>query len=185
MPVLHEPVLLTVDDLLELPNDDGRRYELVDGILIVSPPASVQHQEIAHQLRELLAASAPEQWRVRTEFPVWFAEDTLRVPDVIAFRYPLEHGSPNKNFGIAPADVGLVVEVVSPSTRRTDRFAKPGEYADAGISHFWRIEVEPAVVVHPFVLAGSTYRPLDLIAGSGRTPTPWGDIEIDVSPLGF
>ena len=119
-------MLLTVDDLLELPDDDGRRHELVDGILIVSPPPSVAHQEIAHQLRELLAASAPDGWRVRTEFPLLFAEDTLRVPDVMAFRHPLEHGSPNPSFVIAPADVGLVVEVVSPSSRRTDRFAKPG-----------------------------------------------------------
>jgi Uma2 family endonuclease len=185
MPVLHEPILLTVDDLLGLPDDDGRRHELVDGILIVSPPPSVAHQEIAHRIRESLAASAPDGWRVRTGFPLWFAEDTLRVPDVMAFRHPLEHGSPNQSFGIAPADVGLVVEVVSPSSCRTDRFAKPGEYADAGITHFWRVEQEPTLAVHPFVLVGASYRPAGVVTGRGRVPTPWGDIDLDVASLGF
>ncbi len=42
-----------------------------------------------------------------------------------------------------PADVVLAIEVVSPSTKTTDRFAKPGEYAAAGIPCYWRIERDP------------------------------------------
>ncbi|MGK5518006.1 Uma2 family endonuclease [Micromonospora sp. URMC 107] len=44
---------------------------------------------------------------------------------------------------LMPDDVILAVEVVSPGTRRTDRFAKPGEYAAAGIPFYWRIEQDP------------------------------------------
>lgn len=40
----------------------------------------------------------------------------------------------------------LAVEIVSPGTRRIDRFAKPGEYAAAGIPFYWRIEQDPVHV---------------------------------------
>ncbi|MFF5057209.1 Uma2 family endonuclease [Micromonospora sp. NPDC000663] len=38
------------------------------------------------------------------------------------------------------------MEIVSPGTRRIDRFAKPGEYAAAGIPYYWRIEQDPVHV---------------------------------------
>jgi Uma2 family endonuclease len=42
--------------------------------------------------------------------------------------------------------VVLAVELVSPGTRRVDRFAKPGEYAAAGIRYYWRVEQDPVHV---------------------------------------
>ncbi|MDG4796646.1 Uma2 family endonuclease [Micromonospora sp. WMMD1082] len=52
-------------------------------------------------------------------------------------------GLPSDRSRLRPADVVLAVEVVSPGTRRVDRFAKPGEYAAAGIPFYWRIEQDP------------------------------------------
>lgn len=58
-----------------------------------------------------------------------------------------------------PADVRLVIEIVSPSSRSIDRLTKPALYAEAGIGAFWRVEMDdpagPIVVVHR--LAGATY----------------------------
>jgi Uma2 family endonuclease len=172
----------SVADLADLP-DDGRRYELVDGSLLVSPPASQQHQELGQALRDLLQAHAPEGWRARVEYPLPFSADTLRVPDVVVFTWPLTRPSGDARNPLVPADVALVVEVVSPSTRRTDRFAKPGEYADAGIGLFWRLETDPALVLHPFVLEGGTYRTQPTVAGRGEVAVPWGRLDVDLSLL--
>lgn len=170
---------LTLADLDRLP-DDPYRYELVDGGLVVTPPPTQHHQELGHDLRERLQQAAPPGWRVRAEYPLPFAEDTQRVPDVVVFRWPLQHARADDRSPLGPADVGLVVEVVSPHTRRTDRFAKPGEYAEAGIPIYWRLETEPDLVLHAFVLCGTTYERAD----EGDQPVPWGRLAQEVSTLG-
>ena len=173
----------TLDDLHLLP-DDGQRYELVDGGLVVTPPPTQLHQMLGDDLRERLQAVAPPGWRARHEFPLPFAQDTQRVPDVVVHRWPPQHPRSDERNPVGPSDVGLVVEVVSPSTRRTDRFAKPGEYAEAGIALFWRLETEPALVLHPFVLDGDAYRPLAPVHERGSVPVPWGSLLVDVTTLG-
>ncbi|WUI08003.1 Uma2 family endonuclease [Micromonospora sp. NBC_00421] len=50
---------------------------------------------------------------------------------------------PADRFRLRSSDVVLAVEIVTPGTRRVDRFAKPGEYAAAGIPFYWRIEQDP------------------------------------------
>jgi Uma2 family endonuclease len=42
-----------------------------------------------------------------------------------------------------PEQVAIAVEVVSPGTKRRDRFQKPGAYASVGIPHYWRIDQDP------------------------------------------
>lgn len=173
----------SVEDLPDLP-EDGRRFELVDGSLLVTPPASQRHQELGQGLRDLLQAHAPDGWRARVEYPLPFSADTLRVPDVVVFAWPLTSPRGDARNPLGPADVALVVEVVSPSTRRTDRFAKPGEYADAGIALFWRLETEPDLVLHPFVLEDGVYRPQPTVTRRGAVSVPWGRLEVDLGLLG-
>ena len=173
----------TLDDLDTLP-DDGQRYELVDGGLVVTPPPTQHHQNLVSDLRDRLQGAAPSGWRVRQEFPLPFAQDTQRIPDVVVHRWPLRHPRDDARNPVGPADVGLVVEVVSPTTRRTDRFAKPGEYAEAGIGLFWRLETEQELVLHPFVPDGVGYEPLPLVRGQGSLPVPWGSLVIDLDTLG-
>lgn len=173
----------TLADLAKLPAD-GQRYELVDGGLVVTPPASQRHQDLADELRDRLTAEAPPGWRVRVEYPLPFADDTQRVPDVVVFRWPLEHPRSDDQNRLGPADVALIVEVVSPRTRRTDRFAKPGEYAEAGIALFWRLETDPELVLHAFVLRGAAYEPLAPVRDRGTVPLPWGELELNLTTLG-
>jgi Uma2 family endonuclease len=58
----------------------------------------------------------------------------------------------------------LVVEVVSPSTRRRDRIEKPAGYADAGVPHYWRIEQNP-VHMYAYDLIDGRY---ELVADSAE-----------------
>jgi Uma2 family endonuclease len=80
-----------------------------------------------------------------------------------------------------PEDFGLVVEISSPSTRKTDLFAKPGEYAEAGIPLFWRVDLQPELAVHPFRLAPDGYVPFDVLGSA--CPVPWGTVELDLRRL--
>ena len=173
----------TLDDLHLLP-DDGQRYELVDGGLVVTPPPTQWHQMLGDDLRERLQAAAPQGWRARLEFPLPFAEDTQRMPDVVVHRWPLHHPRSDARNPVGPADVGLIIEVVSPNTRRTDWFAKPGEYAEAGIALFWRLETEPELVLHAFVLHGDVYSPLAPVRARGSAPVPWGSLVVELDTLG-
>jgi Uma2 family endonuclease len=54
--------------------------------------------------------------------------------------------------------VVIAVEVVSPGTRKRDRFEKPGLYADSGIPYYWRVEKDPRVHVYAYGLRGGAYQ---------------------------
>ncbi len=82
--------------------------------------------------------------------------NTSRQPDVLLCRAQV---STDRSL-LTPEDVVLAVEVVSPGIRRTDRFAKPGEYAAAGIPFYWRVEQDP---VHLYA-----YRRRDRIGPGGE-----------------
>lgn len=170
----------TVADLEELP-DDGHRYELVDGNLLVTPPSPQVHQWHAHSLAEQLRRSAPEGWWVVTELTLPLGPMDLRIPDVVVHRWPLRLAGPDPRNPLTVADVGLLVEVVSPRTRKTDRFTKPGEYAEAGVGLFWRLETEPALVLHAFVLQDGDYRSAGTVETIGTAPAPWGDVLVELS----
>lgn len=172
----------TLADLDDLP-DDGLRYELVDGGLVVTPPPTQQHQDRSAALCELLRASAPPGWRCRVEWPLPLAEDTQRLADLAAYRWPPRRPRADPRSPVGPDDVGLVGEVVSPGSRRTDRYAKPGDYAEAGIPVFWRLETEPELVLLAFRLDQGRYVEVSRVRDRGTAPTPWGDVVVDVAAL--
>lgn len=182
---LHLDRLWTFDTLVDAPElpDDGRRYEIVDGNLVVTPPPTQAHQLRSNGLRDQLRDASPGGWRFLIALAVPLAEDQVRVPDVAVVRWPPLHPRPDRRNPIGPADVGLVVEVVSPRTRRTDRFAKPGEYAEAGVPLFWRLETEPDLVLHTFALRGPAYEPTETVTGRATVTVPWGRLVLDLATL--
>lgn len=165
-------------DLAVLP-DDGLRYELVDGSLVVTPPPAQRHHWWAHSLAVQLRAGAPDGWWVVTELSLPLGEN-LRIPDVVVHRWPLLSPEPDVDNPLGPQDVGLLVEVVSPRTRTTDRFSKPGEYAAAGVGVFWRLETEPVPALHPYELVDGVYVAHAVITGTGAAPSPWGEMVVEL-----
>ena len=174
----------TVEELDDLP-DDACKYELVDGRLDVTPPPTQFHQLAGQQLMEVLLTAAPRGWRALPEFPLRLSEDTQRQPDIAVFRWPPQQPTGHPDNPVGPADVGLLLEIVSPSSKRRDRFAKPGEYADVGIAIYWRLETEPELSLHTFVLEGSVYVPDVTISARGSAPVPWGRVDVDLATIGF
>ena len=82
------------------------------------------------------------------------------------------------------ADVALVAEIVSPSTRSQDRLLKPALYAAAGIPCYLRIEQQPELVVHVVALEAGEYVEYN-VARAGeplRLPAPFAAAVVPTVP---
>jgi Uma2 family endonuclease len=122
----------TVDDL-ELMPDDGRRYELIDGVLVVSPAPSVAHQVVLLQLGIVLDAACPDALGVVPGPGVRMSHLTELIPDlVVCTRSELAGHRITK----PPL---LAVEIRSPSTALFDLNTKKAVYEQFGIESYWII----------------------------------------------
>src|SRR5215469_12853904 len=99
----------TVADLDRLP-DDGRRYELLDGVLIVSPRPTTIHQYVAFRLAKVLDDACPDDLCVMPEPAVELGPQTEFDPDLVVVRKQQVVGAKMTEPPL------LVVEVRSPST---------------------------------------------------------------------
>jgi Uma2 family endonuclease len=144
----------TVADVDALPDRDGVRYELVDGVPKVMTPTRGRHQTATRRLANILEATVPSGYAVFEGVGVVLAPDQRPIPDVLVLR---DTSLDTKLFNF-PADlVVLAAEVVSPSTRSTDRFGKPALYGQAGIPCYLRVELDPAHVVAYLLGADGVY----------------------------
>lgn len=145
MTALPEPPgrLLTIAEYAELGEDDRYRWELQEGNLVMSPSPSPRHMLTSGELRDQLKSQLPHDLRIIQDVdidlqladpdqPGWSRRPDLVVVDRAAVdRVETEGGL------LRAAEVQLVVEIVSPGSRRMDYVIKRGEYADAGIGHYW------------------------------------------------
>ncbi|MEY9214092.1 Uma2 family endonuclease [Thermobifida halotolerans] len=126
----HRP--LTVEDLRRMP-DDGRRYELVEGRLDVSPAPLSVHTLIESRLMVHLGVNAPDDFMVLTGPGLNLnAEGTHhRIPDLAVIRAE----DFEKPYLTRPPL--LAVEVVSPESVFRDHHTRLREYAEFGIASYW------------------------------------------------
>ncbi|MFY1674227.1 Uma2 family endonuclease [Plantactinospora sp. WMMB334] len=127
----------TTADLHALP-DDGRRYELIDGSIIVSPSATIDHNTIARWIANILEDSCPsEEYAVGTDQSTTVDAHNEPRPDVVVTRAEHLRRTP---FPIT--DALLVVEVVSPTSALRDTETKRALYARAGVPAYWIVVPE-------------------------------------------
>ncbi len=124
----------TEDEFLALPDD--RRIELLDGGLLVSPGPGGRHQRMSSQLWHALGRAAPDWLEVLEAINVRVGPGRILIPDLVVVTNP---GMDLKVWD--PADVAMIVEIVSPGSVAADRAIKPQLYASAGIEHYLRIEL--------------------------------------------
>jgi len=125
---------LTRRDLDSMP-DDGHRYELIDGCLVVTPAPSPRHQIVVAALVRRLSSACPDDLRVlMAPLDVALADDTVVQPDVLVGR---RDDFTERDLPVAPL---LAVEVLSPSTRRVDMTLKRARYEAAGCRSYWVVD---------------------------------------------
>jgi Uma2 family endonuclease len=127
----------TVAELDRMP-DDGHRYELFDGVLVVSPRPTTVHQYVAMRLATQLDRACPEGLCVVPEPAVQLDPQTEFDPDLVVV--PLDEVGDAK-FTAPPL---LVVEIRSPSTALFDPNRKKADYEKFGVRSYWVVDPDPA-----------------------------------------
>jgi Uma2 family endonuclease len=140
---------LTYDDYVRIP-DDGLRHEIIDGVHYVTPPPLLRHQVLLGRLHVAIANhldSRPDSGEVYVS-PVdtVFTQWDVVEPDLLFVAADQRHILTEANVQGAPA---LVVEILSPSTRRRDLGIKRDLFDRGGVREYWIVDpVQRDVVVH-------------------------------------
>ena len=171
---------LAYPDLQHTP-DDGRRYELLRGELAVTPSPAPGHQRVSKRLEMVLI----EYFEGRSIGEVFDAPIDLIltnhdvfVPDLLVVGDP-SHVSSR---GIEGPPV-LVVEILSPSTRKQDRGVKAQRYAELSVGHFWIVDPEHERV-ECLCLVDGAYELRVGVTGDGTLEHPdWPGLVVDLSAL--
>jgi Uma2 family endonuclease len=150
---------LTVRDLEGMP-DDGRRYELIDGVLFVSPAPGTRHQKIAYRLYGVLEAACPPEFEVMgAPYAVHHGEYIELQPDVLVGRF---EDFTDKDLPKPPV---LAVEVLSPSTALNDLNTKKAAYERLGVQSYWVID-QQQLQLTVFELRDGNYAVTASVSGS-------------------
>ena len=133
---------LTYDDFLLFP-DDGRRHELIDGEHYVTPSPNTRHQRLVLRLSVALARHV-EQHPACGEvfvapFDIVFTHFDVVEPDVLFAAGDRSDIVTEKPVRGAPA---LVVEILSPGTRRVDEKIKYRLFERTGVREYWLVDPE-------------------------------------------
>jgi Uma2 family endonuclease len=180
---MPSPIYYTAEMVRALP-DDGNRYEVVYGELLVTPAPRLWHQDLVMRLSVALGdylRRVPAGRLLGSPADISWGDDDLLQPDL--FVIPLEEARTLEWRKVRT--LLLAIEVLSPSTARFDRFTKRRRYQEAGVPVYWivdgdervvevwtpeaklpeierdRIRWQPAVAAEPFTIdLGELFRPI-------------------------
>lgn len=132
---------MSADEYLAL-NDDGYRYELVHGVVLMSPGPSFHHQDLASRVFSQIdpCVTPRKLGKLVYETDVRFSADTVYHPDIVYFSAARARSIRNTPT-TAPE---LIVEFVSPRTRALDLRTKRDDYERFGVLECWVIGMEEA-----------------------------------------
>lgn len=158
---------LTYDDLCQMPND-GNRYEVIEGELVVNPAPAKKHQKVAVRLFDLFYDQEKAGLGEAYFAPVDVRLDANGIvqPDILFIRR--DRLGIYGDGGLVDGSPDLVVEILSPSTRAYDLAQKARLYARGGVPEYWVADPdEPSLTV--YALRAGRYEPLAAEAGTARS----------------
>ena len=174
--------LLTYADYAAMP-DDGRRYELHEGSLVMTPAPGTSHQRVLRDLLGILHRHVSTHGLgIVLPSPVdCILSDTNVVqPDLIFVSRDRATIVTERAIEGSPS---LVVEIVSPSSRATDRTTKAAIYARHGVPHYWIVDLREQAI-EAFSLGKGSYALAARLdpTGIGALP-PFEDLALDAASL--
>lgn len=181
--------LLTIAEYAALPEDDQYRWELLEGNLTMAPSPTPLHNYASGRLLIQLQDQLPEHLVVIQDVDVDLRlapsdqPGSARRPDLIVVERAAFDRVRRDRGILGAGEVRLVIELVSPGSRRTDRVTKHGEYADAGIPHYWIIDLDaPPTLVACHLAEGFGYQDSPAAVGSFEAWEPF-PVRIDLTAL--
>jgi len=159
----------TYDDYAALP-DDGNRYEIVEGVLYMSPAPSIDHQKIVGRIFYYLFTYielAGLGTVLSSPVDVALSRPNIFRPDVLVVLNAGQEKLQETKIVGAP---DLVVEVASPGSSISDRNRKYRIYAKTGVKEYWI--VDPGTrTIEVLVLEGDDYHSLGAFREKATLPT--------------
>lgn len=139
MNVANKMIPMTIEEFDSMEKDDGKTYELIDGVVLMAPSPSEKHQTVGgniyHHSRLLLKET---RCRAFYELDIRFNDDLLQ-PD-------------NQVKCIDEEIPRIVFEIISPSSVYRDMVIKVAKYKEIGIAEYWIIDIKSkTVTVHDYV----------------------------------
>ena len=182
MAIIQKTTGLTYEDYCQLP-DDRNRYEIIDGVLYVSPAPSEKHQRA---ITGLIEQAGPHVRGSRlgriyvAPFDIVFANDSVVQPDLVFISRERLDILTEANVRGAP---DLAIEVLSPSTRSYDLRQKWEAYARFGVRYYWLVD-PVAQTIEAYELLENGYELIASAAGSTTfSAPPFPDLAIDLALL--
>lgn len=164
------PMVGDQSELLGWLDERAARYEVIEGVVLVSPPDRFAHADRVTGVTAVLRAAAPRGLTVvGPSYAVYYDAQSPKsfvLPDVLVAR---TEDCGDDGIRVAPL---LVVEVLSRSTRRRDRGEKRDIYAELGVPYYWLVDLErhTATVLR---LTGDGYQESTTAAGSLLVDEPF------------
>ncbi|MGQ0562490.1 MAG: Uma2 family endonuclease [Gemmatimonadota bacterium] len=121
--------------------DDGNRYEVLDGELLVTPSPGTRHQRYATELFFRLRSYVQQYdlGEMMWDLELLFVSGQFLRPDMQFVPKSQEHLLTDRGNEGRP---GLIVEVLSPGSVRNDKVTKPARYADFGVPEYWVLDID-------------------------------------------
>jgi len=133
----------TYQDYLELPEEPGYRFEVLEGLLVKEPSPNAIHQRVSRRLQRILEdyfwQYDPEGEIFDAPLDVTFHDLTVVQPDIFYISGRQKQIVQETRIDGPPA---LVVEILSPSNSRKDRLQKLQIYQKVGVAHYWLVDPE-------------------------------------------
>ena len=172
---------MTYEDYAKLPDEPGFRHEIIDGVLVREPSPSFQHQRVSRRLHRVLedyfSTIDPGGEVFGAPLDVTFTEYTVVQPDLLY----LPSSRPAKRTPIDSLPE-LIVEVLSPSTTRTDRVTKLDRYQAYQVPHYWIVDPDSGVV-EAYELRDGNYMSMVRAYEGDFTHPSFPGLSFDVSAL--
>lgn len=175
----------TVSDIRRSPEDGFNRFEIDDGALILSPRLSSPHQFASYRVTDVLNRAIEAARRDLVAVPEVEVvtdrrDDWLKVPDIAVVAWDAFDSEPQ---AYEAADVTLVVEISgNRQSRNRDFVEKRDAYAEAGIPHYWILELTPKPTLTVFELADGAYKEIEASCDPLTVTRPF-PVEVDPGRL--
>ena len=173
---------VTYDEYAALP-DDGRRYELIDGELLVTPSPSTAHQRVVVALVSILRQHVREKDLGEvfvSPLDVILTPRNAPQPDIVFVACEREDRVSARGIEGAPT---LVVEVLSPSRPALDLVKKRRIYFENAIPHYWIADPEKRSL-EGLLLGPQNYTTEARFEGDGTAVlSPFPDLAIPLAEL--
>ncbi len=142
--------------------DDGRRYEISDGVLeLMSPAPTTTHQSFVYELQYKLNESCRNEYIIYSSpIDVILSDTEVRQPDLIMIHRSRMDIIEKRGINGAP---DLVVEISSEHSRRRDKVQKRIVYAKYGVPEYWIVDLSN-LTLEQYVLDGDRYELIDVYA---------------------